>query len=136
SRWLHPRSIAEDMEMETSADFATRFAPRTPAPLRWLNAVGRPARRLLHQDPEALLEEVERQLSEVSDGASVEWKDALRRYVVASAKTPAHLMGAFHLRNFVRRAVARRVQLERARPGLHPLERPPLVVCGLPRSGT
>lgn len=116
-----------------------KFAPKTPAPLLAFNALGRPARRFVNIDANAVIDSVNELAGNASPRGQLErpeWEEGLRRYAAAVAKAPVHLFGALHVRNFIKRSVAQRVYLNRERHRLKGLSQSPLVVCGLPRSGT
>ncbi|MDP2314727.1 MAG: sulfotransferase [Pseudomonadota bacterium] len=117
------------------------LAPRIPPLLRLANHVGGALRRLVPSvgglDPDSLVRAATRRTGLTDFGPDDAWREALQVYT-ASLQTDAHLhfFGRIHLRDVVIRTLVDRLLLQKARPTLPPLERAPLVVCGLPRSGT
>ncbi len=116
--------------------------PSLPPALRFVNAVGDTARWLgLARDtfePDALVEAACRAtgLSDLGDPSHRPALDALLRSCEHDANL--HFIGRRHMRDLVVRALVTRLRLVdavRTAPDAGP-SLPPLLVCGLPRSGT
>jgi len=117
------------------------FTPRIPAPLRLVNRVGARLRRLGlgrgDLDPDVLIAAARRRAGLDEFGPDLGWREALAVYTRSLERdADLHFLGRMHLREVLRRALIDRLRLARVRPRLTALTAPPLVVCGLPRSGT
>lgn len=115
--------------------------PSLPAPMRWLNAVGALAARaaLLPAalDPDVACAEARRRTG-LSDFGDPYFRPALEM-LLGSANRDAnlHFLGRRHLHDLVVRALVTRLRLTQAAASADARAlRPPLLVCGLPRSGT
>lgn len=116
--------------------------PSLPPALRLVNALGDGARRLgLARDtlePDALVEEACR-VAGLSDLGDATFRPALEMLLRSCAEDAnLHFIGRRHMRELVVRALVTRLRLvdaARRAPDPAPLA-PPLLVCGLPRSGT
>jgi hypothetical protein len=120
---------------------ALTLTPRVPRLLRLLNRAGAGLRGMIPRigrlDAEEMIAWAVRRAGHADFGEDTAWREALDVYVPSLERDAGlHLLGRIHLRDVVRRALLDRLHLQRLRPGLRPLARPPLVVCGLPRSGT
>lgn len=116
--------------------------PSLPPALRLVNALGDTARRLgLARDtlePDALIEEACRVTghTDLGDPSHRPALDALLRSCTEDANL--HFIGRRHMRELVVRALITRLRLVdavRRAPDATPIS-PPLLLCGLPRSGT
>ena len=115
--------------------------PSLPAALRWLNAAGALAARTGivpdSLDPDAACAEARRRTGLSNFGAPY-FRPALET-LLESANRDAnlHFVGRRHLHGLVVRSLITRLRLARAAPSADRAAlRSPLLVCGLPRSGT
>jgi hypothetical protein len=119
--------------------------PHLPLPLRLLNRAGALLRsrglRLGALEPDGLMDEAARAEGRSDFGDERELREALGVLCASIEEEPAiHTLARLHLRRLLLQALAIRLRLyaaRRARPELaRGPARPPLIVCGLPRSGT
>lgn len=112
-----------------------------PAPLRWINAAGRMAARAgiapAALDPDLACAEARRRTG-LSDFGDPYFRPALEALLGSTNRDAnLHFLGRWHLHDLVVRALVTRLRMVRAAPLADARTlRPPLLVCGLPRSGT
>jgi hypothetical protein len=115
--------------------------PSLPAALRWVNAAGALAARTgilpAALDPDAACAEARRRTG-LSDFGAPYFRPALEKLLEsANRDADLHFVGRRHLHGLVVRSLVTRLRLARAAPSADRARlRPPLLVCGLPRSGT
>lgn len=116
-------------------------APSLPLPLRWLNAAGAVAARAgvgrVLLDPDAVCARAVTDAG-LSDFGDPSFRPALERLLESSERDAnLHFLGRRHVHGLVVRSLVTRLRLvaRAAVADAVPL-RPPLLICGLPRSGT
>lgn len=115
--------------------------PSLPTAIRWVNAAGSVAARAgLDRDaldPDALCARATREAG-LSDFGDPHFRPALEQLLESGERDARlHFLGRRHLHELVLRALVTRLRLVARAPEAARIPlRPPLLVCGLPRSGT
>lgn len=115
--------------------------PALPTPIRWLNAAGSLAARMgvVHAslDPDRAIDDASK-LAELADYGDPWFRAGLERLLESAERDASlHFLGRRHLFDLVVRSLVTRLRLVARAPEADAIAlRPPLIVCGLPRSGT